>query len=334
MKRASALLIASLLAACGAQADPAGNEPSSMTGAAPLGSLAIARQQASEGIAVVLITDATGEDAQPVALEDPMEQFGSAIWSPDGMSLLITNTIRTDGDRLLPFRPAVVAPDGSSYQLLRPPGAPFNMFCDVWSLDGARVLCSFGNRAGGIFSIRVADGGDPVRLTRNPFQGAWTEDVPGSFSPDGSQLVFVRTRPASGGHDQPQGALFVKDIDGSSHRITPYGLPQWEEFGWAVQWSPDGDRILFASVEGAHGHRGHLYLINPDGSGLHRIRIDTAGRPYSAWSPGWAPDGSRIVFSMFLDGQQDMYTADPDGANIAQVTNTDAWENAADWTAP
>jgi Tol biopolymer transport system component len=326
MKRAALALIASVLTLW--LAAPAPTVAAPVHTSSPTGSLAIARQQPSKGIAQLFITDATGTDAHRVKLGYPIEQAGGAVWSPDGASILITNTLRFDGDRLLPFRPATVAGDGSSYKLLHIPGAPFDTFCDVWSPNGNRILCTFGGDEPGIFAIRASDGRHPVRLTRNP-SGEGASDVPGDFSPDGSQLVFVRVRPASSAHPDEGGALFVKDMDGTgSRRITSYGLPQWEEFGWAVHWSPDGREIVFGSVDG------RLFLVHPDGTGLRRIHVRVGEQPYYAFSPGWSPDGSRIVFSMFLDGQEDIYTADPDGTHVAQVTDTEAWENSADWTGP
>ncbi len=331
MRHGAIVLVAAALTACGASAPAGGTAARSSHTAAPSGKLAIAREQPGHDTAVVRLTDAEGGNAQRLETYGSLESRGSAIWSPDGGSILLTNIIRFDGDgTLLPFRPAIVSEDGSGYRRLQVPDGPFDMFCDLWSPDGARVLCMFGGPSGGVFSIQASDGSDPIRITRNPFDGGM--DHPGSFSPDGTQLVFMRARPASGTHDAG-GALFVKDIgSGATRRITPYGLPQWEEYGWAVHWSPDGKDILFASVEGAHGYRGRLYLIHPDGTGLRGVHLDTDGRPYSAWAPDWSPDGSRIVFRM-TEGQMDIYTADPDGTDIVQVTDTPAPENSADWAA-
>src|SRR6266571_1241789 len=78
-----------------------------------------------------------GTDVQQVPMPYLNEDWGRAIWSPDGSKLLISNVPRFDDDGdLLPFRPATVNPDGSDYHLLDMPWAPFDSYCGAWSPDG------------------------------------------------------------------------------------------------------------------------------------------------------------------------------------------------------
>ena len=48
------------------------------------------------------------------------------------------------------------------------------------------------------------------------------------------------------------------------------------------------------------------------------IPLETGGGFFSAISPGWSPDGTRMVFSLFLDqtGQEDIYKARSDGTDL------------------
>ena len=130
-------------------------------------------------------------------LELPFASDG-IVWSPDGSQILLPNAYR-EGQ---PFRPAVANADGSDYRVLEVEGTFRDMWCGAWSPDGERLLCSVADEddpaVDGIYSV-AADGSDLQRLTSDTFvgvQGADSEcggaDVPGDFSPDGTQFVFLR----------------------------------------------------------------------------------------------------------------------------------------------
>jgi Tol biopolymer transport system component len=76
-----------------------------------------------------------------------------------------------------------------------------------------------------------------------------------------------------------------------------------------------------------------LFLVHPDGGGLTPIHLQTGGGFSFAFAPGWSPDGTSIVFSLFLSktGQEDIYTAKADGMDLVQVTDTLDTERFADW---
>jgi len=180
-------------------------------------------------------------------------------------------------------------------------------------------------RKTGVWTI-LAAGGDLKQVTSNP-RG---EDSPGDFSPDGTQLVFVR-RDLNG---VPMG-IFVVNVDGTGlQRITPAGMIL---DGFPGSWSPAGDQILFVASTDEH-HRRTIWEVNADGSGLHQLPITGCGGPIADPNsidcsyPGWSPDGTRIVFILRTGSgkRSDIAIVNADGSGLVEITHTgDADE--ADW---
>ncbi len=332
MRRALRLLVAFALAALAtATALPAGAKTPG-----PNGKIAFTRYDPASGESRIFIANPDGTQERQLSLPVPVD---NAIWSPNGGKLLVT-VFRPDAS----VRPATVNPDGSGFTVLDVPELPpdMDMGCNAWSPNAKLLLCQAIRFEGdpslnGIYTIRTADGGGLTRLTVNPYPPAGNfggGDLPGDFSPDGTQFVFMRAKPGAGPvPDRNQrGALFVENADGTGLRqITPYGLANSHGNGLA-HWSPDGRDILFASVNGPFGNAS-LFVIHPDGTGLQPIPLDTGGSFSLPFTPGWSPDGTRIVFSLFLrsTGQVDIYTARSDGTHLARITDTREFEDFADW---
>ena len=73
-----------------------------------------------------------------------------------------------------------------------------------------------------------------------------------------------------------------------------------------------------------------LYLMNRDGSGVHRLTyLKTPMR-----TPAWSRDGSRIAFAASdAGGNFDIYTVRADGSGLIHVTTDPAFEDNPRWTA-
>ena len=133
-------------------------------------------------------------------------------------------------------------------------------------------------RGWSLFTIN-AEGHDKRLLTR---KGGTSPQ----WSPDGTRLVFTRgdnllTRRA--GPSAVSRLLIRGPITGAATSVG--GILH----GFAARWSPDGRRIVFATVRG-------IELANADGSGR---RILLRDRPQQLWfeDPDWSPDGTQIVFA-------------------------------------
>jgi Tol biopolymer transport system component len=205
-------------------------------------------------------------------------------------------------------------PDGSGFTVLDATTVIMNLVCPSWSPDGTRIAVEGFNDddpsiVHGIYTVRASDGGDLRLLTGSGI-------CPCDYSPDGTRIAF------QAGVDQ----VGVVNTDGTGLRLI---TPQHFCGDSGLSWSPDGRWIVF----GRPGS-GNVYVVHPNGTGLDQIAIPGGGRGrVRAFSPGWSPGGTRIVFSMFTaaSGQVDIYTARIDGSDLVRVTDTPDLDLFADW---
>jgi Tol biopolymer transport system component len=270
---------------------------------------------------------------------DPATQEGGFIYTvnPDGSHARKVLPFALDCPHWSPNGSLIAAcgrPDGSSAMILDPDtGSVREIFsseptlflaCPVWSPDSKRLTCGqFQPPADpsldGMYSIRSSDGGDVRRITSNP----GGQDEPADYSPDGTQVVFIRTDPTH--PSSANQAIFVTNLDGTGLRqISPWGS---RGLGINTGWSPDGKTIVFSS-------NGSLYRVHPDGTGLATIPLAGTNSSAIAFDPGWSPDGTKIVFGLFTSpgsGQEGIYTANVDGSDLQQVTDSPTHDDSQDW---
>jgi Tol biopolymer transport system component len=137
-----------------------------------------------------------------------------------------------------------MALDGSDYTAIPIADPTLNYIPQAWSSDGQRIAYEGWDEAhtsrNGIYTARVKDGGDIVRLTS--VKGI--HDIPADYSPDGKHLVFYRTARPEPNWDLG-GQLWIMNTDGTdANRINTHGnMPSPY-----ARWSPDGTKILFATA--------------------------------------------------------------------------------------
>jgi Tol biopolymer transport system component len=144
-----------------------------------------------------------------------------------------------------------------------------------------------------------------------------------SWSPDSRQLVY------SGPPDGTD-RIFVTQADGTGSRMIGDEVVKGQD----PIWSPDGTRIAFRG--GANDNDRGIYLMNADGSDVHRLIA-----LHASYSPlTWSPDGSAIAYveRPGPEGQVVWVVGVDDGiarpvSNSTDVNDAPAWSPDGSWLA-
>ncbi len=127
---------------------------------------------------------------------------------------------------------------------------------------------------GGDIWVADRDGGHPERLT------AHASAYGPHFSPDGQWIAYSATY--AGNTD----VYVIPAAGGQPRRLTWH--PSRDE---ADGWSPDGQRILFASPRAVANNRSNQLYEIPLAGGFERKVMEAV-----AWEASWAPDGKRLAY--------------------------------------
>ncbi len=102
-----------------------------------------------------------------------------------------------------------------------------------------------------------------------------------------------------------------------------------------VAWSPDGRKILLRRG-GAQGDRNgvgatkaYAVVANADGSGLRTL---TRIAVVNGQTLNWSPDGRKIVFVSYRDGNQEIYVMNADGSGRRNLTRHPGHDSDPAWS--
>ena len=184
--------------------------------------------------------------------------------------------------------------------------------CPRWSPDGQHIAFP-GMDGQGRFTTAITDrSGSNVQFLELPgtFQGAcqiWSRGT--------SQLACDANYPGAA-----SGGIYTVDARGSS---APQPVVVDVGIALPTDFSPDGSKIVFIGDPVGEptgidpgAPVGSLYVVNVDGSDLHRITPDSV---YALYSSRWSPDGEWIVFAGLGRTGDPILAVHPDGSGLHEV---------------
>ena len=271
------------------------------------------------------VANPDGSQAREVFAEDDAGTFGPAFSPVKAGSLAFTRATQK------PFSEEIFLGDLATGQVRRLTNSKKASIAPTFSPDGSRVA---------FFSIRPPRGDRPPGLERivvmnldgtgrRPLTPKNRPSVDPDFSPDGTRIAYVESRPVGSlGVDY---RLMVMNVDGSRRRaVTAYGGRREVN----PKWLPDGTGLVFESFN-RRGLKSDIERIGLDGRG----RRSVLATPAFETNPVPSPDGTRIVFTSDRDRRGptrlgpgfEVYTMKLDGTDIVRLTTNNEADMSPDW---
>ena len=168
--------------------------------------------------------------------------------------------------------------------------------------DGGRIAFQTNRDGNSEIYIMGCDGEDQVNLTNHS-----SEDKGPSWG-NGGRLVFSSNRNSDGGFD-----IYLLTLD-------PWGITRLTTNAAndeSPALSPDGSKVAYVSYRDSDGDA-EIYVLTVSDRSLDQVTSNTA----ADMDPVWSPDGTKLAFASDSDGDWDIYVADSDGSNVANLTDS------------
>jgi TolB protein len=198
------------------------------------------------------------------------------------------------------------------------------------AFPGANGKIAFSSNRAGNADIWVMSptGRNPVNLT--PSSPAF-DRLP-NWRADGRKIVFESDletpgNPAPNGFGSPDFEIFTMNADGTDRTQITFNELDDED----PAWSPDGRRIVFErDLDPVRGEVDYD-IFTMKASGAEQRNITNHPDPEDH-APNWSPDGRRIAFASDRDGDAEIYTVNPDGSHLRQLTSNASFDGLPNWS--
>ncbi len=174
--------------------------------------------------------------------------------------------------------------------------------------------------------IVTVERNDADQLLLTDIQGSWphalTSDTSGDHwdarpSQDGKSILYTLRC----FDDLNRTDLVLLDIE-TGKSITLYGKPSTRAF--SGKWSPDGKWIAFIAQE---SEREQIYLIRPDGLGLHQL----TNTGHDVFQFEWSPNGRQMAVIFNRNGVLDLSLVDAETGEVTDLRSGTGMHSNPNW---
>ncbi len=228
-------------------------------------------------------------------------------WSPHGHRIAYWGLPTGSGQRDIWTIPASVSTPGAGAVAVTSDAAVD--WSPVWSPDGNFLYFS-SDRNGTMNLWRVPIEEKSGRALGSPepvtVPSRWCGQL--SISRDGRQLVYTSQDETS--------SIQKIAFDPVRERVTGEPIPilAGSLLVRDINPSPDGKWVVFNT----RGTQEDIFVASSDGSSQRQLTND----PFKDRGPEWSPDGKRIAFYSNRVGRYEIWSVNPDGSGLTQLTKT------------
>lgn len=167
---------------------------------------------------------------------------------------------------------------------------------------------------------------DTDQLILTDITGSWpralTTDTTGDHwdarpSPDGKSVLYTLRR----FDDLNRLDIVLLEIE-SGKSITLYGKPSTR--ATSAKWSPDGKWIAFITQE---NEREEIYLVRPNGDGLHQL----TNTGHDVFQFEWSPSGSQLAIIVNRNGAFDLSLVEVESGAIVDLRSGTGLHSNPNW---
>jgi Tol biopolymer transport system component len=192
----------------------------------------------------------------------------------------------------------------------------------AWSHDDTKISFVKNDRSIGhdidLYVINADGSGEKLLSNyKNNYSSQWF--------PNENKIVYTC-------YDDSWSGIYVINGDGTGRTLL---TPADKSFGYP-QVSPDGTKISFVSAD---RDGSQIFVMNANGSNIKQLTFTVSSSYYDRGSPrdgnnspAWSPNGNKIAYVSWVDGNPDIFVINTNGTSDRRLTNNPLRDESPYWS--